>query len=109
MVDPDLRLRGGGAFLAFIPFVMSSFFTQNEEGPSALASPLDPPLTPALKWPYSPALSKVYVFVYDVCDLFNKLTSFLCFCPLVDGKFASPHCQSAWNNEPAAAEWFRRF
>ena len=79
---------------------MSSFFTQNEEGPSALASPLDPPLTPALKWPYSPALSKVYVFVYDVCDLFNKLTSFLCFCPLVDGKFASPHCQSAWNNEP---------
>ena len=110
MADPDLPwLRGGGGGLGSFSGFYSVcdvffFFTQNEEGPSALASPLDPPLTPALKWPYSPALSKVYVFVYDMCDLFNKLTSFLCFCPLVDDKLSKP-----WLEQRAAAEWFRRF
>ena len=50
VADPDLELRGGPGFdlltlLAFIPSVISSFFTQNKVdawGPRA--PPLDPPL-----------------------------------------------------------------
>ena len=46
VADPDLELRGGGGgglitLLAFLPSVISSFFTQNKRG---RAPPLDPPL-----------------------------------------------------------------
>jgi len=53
VVDPDFELRGAGSsfvlltLLVFLPSVISSFFTQNEEGGGGLgpqASPLDPPL-----------------------------------------------------------------
>ena len=46
VVDPDLELRGRGggrldllALLAFLPSVISSFFTQNKRGPG-LPGPL---------------------------------------------------------------------
>ena len=47
MADPDLELRGGGGgfffvcLLAFLPSVLSSFFTKNK---GSGVSPLDPPL-----------------------------------------------------------------
>ena len=49
MADPDFELRWGPAFilmaqLAFLPSVISSFFTQNKGAQAPRAPPLDPPL-----------------------------------------------------------------
>ena len=50
VADPDLELGGGGgsldllALLAFIPSVISSFFTQNKGGLGPRAPLLDAPL-----------------------------------------------------------------
>ena len=50
VADPDFELRRGPGFillaqLAFLPSVISSFFTQNKRGAQApRAPPLDPPL-----------------------------------------------------------------
>ena len=49
VADPDFELRWGPGFgllvlPAFVPSVISSFFTQNKGGRAPWAPPLDPPL-----------------------------------------------------------------
>ena len=69
MADPDSELRRGLGFnllaqLAFLPSVISSFFTRNKEGGAApRAPPLDPPLKTRL-YIFSNLLTKsMFLFI----------------------------------------------